>query len=283
MKKLSILLLSVCFFFSVVHLEAQAPRNFLDEALSRMDTAFAQQEATPIDAYYLGRAVAANILAAYKPYTGNPALTRYLNLICQTIVINSAFPDLFNGYHVMILDSPEFNAFATPSGHIFITRGLVELTTSEDMLAALIAHELAHIMLKHGLSIIDDMRLLDEMSAAADSATRLAGNTQAAARFTYFRNSIGAALDAIVKSGFSQDQEFDADEGAIVLLAASGYNPAGLLEMLRVLQRVQTSQRGGFNVTHPSPAQRLDHAQRIAAQFQIRDTASSRASRFLNK
>ena len=258
-------------------------RSLLDDASSRMDTAFAQQEATSLDAYYLGRSVAANILAAYKPYTGNPGLTRYLNLICQTIVINSAFPDLFNGYHVMILDSPEFNAFAAPSGHIFITRGLVEVTASEDMLAALIAHELAHIMYKHGLNLISNMRLLDDMAASADRATQLAGNNEATARFTYFRNSIGAMVNALVRSGFSQEQEFEADEGAVVLLAASGYNPAGLLDMLRVLQRVQTSQRGGFNVTHPNPAQRLERAQNYARQYQVRDTQSYRESRFMNK
>ena len=286
MKKVSTLFLGVCLFFSIVHLEAQAlwdARSYLEDAYSRMDTEFAHQEATPLDTYYLGRAVAANILAAYRPYTGSPALTRYLNLICQTIVINSAFPDLFNGYHVIILDSPEFNAFATPSGHIFITRGLVGLTTSEDMLAALIAHELAHIMLKHGLSIIDDVRLLVEMPAMADRAVQFADNPKAAARYTYFRNSVDAMFGALVRNGFSRDQESDADEGAVVLLAASGYSPAGFLDLLRVLQQVQASQRGGFNATHPSPTQRLVRVQSYVRQYQVRDTQSYRESRFMNK
>ena len=273
-------------YIGTANLEAQAPRNpqdLFDDAFSKMEDSFMQQEATSVDAYFLGRAVAANILASYKPYTANPELTRYLNRICQTIVINSNYPDSYNGYHVMIIDTPEFNAFATPGGHIFITKGLVESATSEDMLAAIIAHELAHIMLKHSLSIIDDLRLHEEMSAMADRATAFAGNTAAAARFTYFRNSVTATIDALVKNGYSQEQEFDADSGAVVLLAASGYNPVALMEILQILQRVQSTQRGGFNATHPSPAERLENAEKFVRQYRVQDTRSSRASRFKNK
>jgi predicted Zn-dependent protease len=288
----------ICLFLSATLLEAQSPRTgqdyangfasgfangFAADAFSRMEEAFAQQEATLLDAYYLGRAVAANILNTYKPYTANAALTRYVNSICQAIVINSSYPDVFNGYHVIIIDSPEFNAFASPGGHIFLTRGLVEAAASEDMLAAVIAHELAHIMLKHSLSIIDDLRLYDEMSDAADRAAQLAGNTEAAAKYLYFRNSVAATIDTLMKNGFSQDQEFEADAGAVVLMAAAGYSPAGLLDMLGILQGVQSSQKGGFNATHPSPAQRIENARRYISQYAVQDTRASRTDRFKNK
>jgi beta-barrel assembly-enhancing protease len=290
--------LCVCLLFSVALLEAQGSRagqgqtqtqgsragqDFANNAFSEMEEAFAQQEATLLDAYYLGRAVAANILNAYKPYTENAALTRYVNSICQTIVINSSYPDIFNGYHVIILDSQEFNALASPGGHIFLTRALVEAAASEDMLAAIIAHELAHIMLKHSLSMIDNLRFNDEMSAMADRAAKLAGNTQAASRLQYFRNSVAATIDTLLINGFSQDQEFEADAGAVVLLAASGYSPAGLLDMLNILQRVQSSQKGGFNSTHPSPAQRIENVRKYVGQYTVQDTRTRRAGRFRNK
>jgi len=278
-----------CFYmlhFTAADLWAQSSRNpqdLFDNAFDRMEESFKRQEATSVDSYYLGRAVTANILATYKPYTANPELTRYLNRICQTIVINSIYPELYNGYHVIIVDTPEFNAFASPGGHIIITRGLVESATSEDMLAAVIAHELAHIMKKHSLSIIDDLRLHEEMSAMADLATAFAGNTAAAARFAYFRNSVAATVDALVKNGYSPEQEFDADSGAVELLVASGYNPAALLEMLRILQVVQRTQEGGFNTTHPSPAERLRNAEESVRQYPVQDTRSYRAPRFKNK
>jgi len=262
---------------------ARTGQNYNYSAFSGMENAFAEDEATSLDAYYLGRAVAANILASYKPYTANAALTGYVNSICQAIAINSVYPDFFNGYHVIILDSPEFNALASPGGHIFLTRGLVEAAGSEDMLAAIIAHELAHVMLKHSLSIIEDIRLHDEMSAMADRAAQFAGNSEAATKLMYFRNSVAATVDALVKNGYSQDQEFEADAGAVVLMAAAGYNPIALLEMLSILQKVQSSQKGGFNTTHPSPADRIDNASRYVAEYPVKDTRASRASRFKNK
>ncbi|MDR0303142.1 MAG: peptidase M48, partial [Treponema sp.] len=76
----------------------------------------AAEEITPEQEYYIGRAVAANILSNYKFWTGGPALTAYLNNICTAITINSPRPDVYNGYHVAILDSNEINAFATSGG-----------------------------------------------------------------------------------------------------------------------------------------------------------------------
>ena len=82
--------------------------NSLFSALNR---AFNDEQSfTPEDEYYLGRAVAANILAVYKPYTVNTELTHYLNLICYALAINSNYPAAYNGYHVMVLDSRELNA-----------------------------------------------------------------------------------------------------------------------------------------------------------------------------
>ena len=254
-------------------------------AMAMMDTAMEEEEEfSSMDEYYLGRAVAANILSLYRPYTRNPALTRYLNRICQTIVINSPQPELFNGYHVIVLDTSEFNAFASPGGHIFITRGLVEAATSEDMLAAVIAHEFAHIFLKHGIAMISDIRLSNELSATADRAGGLAAReSSVAARAVHFGNSVTAMIDVLVKNGYSRAQEYEADSAAITLLAASGYNPGALIEMLRVLQRVQGSQSGGFNSTHPTPAERISNADRMTGRYRTQDTGSYRTSRFINR
>jgi predicted Zn-dependent protease len=243
-----------------------------------------ETEPTPQDVYFLGRAVAANILALYKPYTANTALTNYVNLICQAIVINSPQPEIFNGYHVLILDSPEFNAFASPGGHIFITRGLVESTVSEDMLAAVIAHELAHIMLKHSVNIIGSMRFNDEMTGVGDRASGFAGRDSAAAqRLLVFRDSVTAMIDAILKNGYSQEQELEADREAIILLAASGYNPLAILDVLKVLQSTENSQRAGLNTTHPSARERIANVERWIGGRQVRDNSSFRAPRFRNK
>jgi predicted Zn-dependent protease len=253
----------------------------LGSSLDMLDSALvADEEPTLMDEYYMGRAVAANILSTYRPYTQNSELTRYLNRICRTIAINSPQPEIFNGYHVLILDSPEFNAFATPGGHILVTRGLVEASTSEDVLAAALAHEFAHILLKHGTGIIADMRLNNELSATASRAADIASRENAA-RAVLFRNSVTKLADTMMKSGYSQAQEYEADTAAITLLAASGYNPGALMELLQILQLAV--QKGGLASTHPSPAQRISSANQMTGRYNVPDTRSSRTARFRNK
>jgi predicted Zn-dependent protease len=245
-----------------------------------MENAFnsANAEITPVDAYYLGRAAAANILAVYKPYTRNAEWTQYVNRICQTLAINSSQPVAYNGYHVIILDTAEINAFATSGGHIFITKGLMEAAASEDMLAAVIAHELAHIILKHSVDIINEVRFTDDMMAVADRAAGIAArNSVNAGQLLYFRESITKMVDTLMKNGYSQTQEFNADWEAMVILAYAGYDPAALIEMLRVLQKVP-SQRGGLYTTHPSPQERITNLEKL--RYRVTDTRKYRVPRF---
>ncbi|MCL2067688.1 MAG: M48 family metalloprotease [Treponema sp.] len=254
-----------------------------DDAFAAMNRAFTDQSLSGEDEYYLGRAVAANIFAAYRPYNGNPALTGYLNRICQTLVINSSNPVVFNGYFVVIMDSQEYNAFATPGGHIMLTRALVDAAESEDALAALIAHELAHIMLRHAAAIIEHMSLANELDDIAGRAAALAGNSTAAQRALQMRSSVAGVVDAMMKNGYSQVQEFDADSKALELLAGAGYDPRGLLEILQVLQRVQPARAGGFNSTHPSPAQRISNVNTLLQRYRVLDTRAAREPRFRNR
>jgi len=250
-----------------------------DSLFSALDGMFNDERPlTPEDEYYLGRAVAANILAVYKPYTVNPELTNYLNLICQSLVINSSQPAVYNGYHVMILDSREPNAFSTPGGHIFITKGLIDIVPAEDALAGIIAHELAHVMLRHGIKIINDMKFANEADIMAGQAA--AFSSKSSANILSFRDSVNEIFNKMIKSGYSQPQEFDADNLAVKLLANAGYSPNGLLEILNRLKTVQGSQSGGIFSTHPSPAQRIANIEGQIFLYKVTDTRRLREDRF---
>ena len=298
MKKFISCLIVVCFVFSAAFVWGQAGfpggsgfpgtgQSSSNNAFDAMNRAFDKAENTINleDDYYLGRAVAASILAMpnYRLFTGNQRLTNYLNQICQTLVINSSVPTIFNGYYVSILDSMEFNAFATPGGHILLTRGLIEATASEDQLAAIIAHELAHITLRHAAAIIEEMALSNELDSIAKQAAQLTGNSRAAQQALALRKSTAPILDAMIKNGFSRDQEFQADAKALEFLNAAGYDPRALLQMLQVLQRVQGSQRGGFNSTHPTPNERITNVNRSLGSYRANTTQSARTERFFNK
>lgn len=236
---------------------------------------------TPEQEYYIGRAVAANIAEQYTPFTKNANLTAYLNRICRSIVVNSPRPDLYNGYHVMILDSEEINAFATSGGHIFVTRGLLRSAASEDALAAIIAHEIAHIQLQHSLKAIKNSRINNALVVTGSSAASIATQGTGLGELTdVFTESVGEVVTTMVTKGYSRDQEFEADNLALALMAASGYEPSSLIEMLRVLQKNQASHAGGFNSTHPSPDNRIKNAEKSIGKYKVADTRGYRQERF---
>jgi predicted Zn-dependent protease len=242
----------------------------------------AAEEITPEQEYFIGRAVGANILTNYKIYTASPALLAYLNRICDVIVINSPRPEIYNGYHVMILDSAEINAFATSGGHIFITRGLLACAGSEDALAGVIAHEIAHIQLQHSIKAIKTSRITQALLITGVSAAGAASGHDVAELTDVFNESVGEIVTTMVNNGYSQNQEFDADATALSLMSAAGYNPNALVEMLKELEKNQSGSSGGFGKTHPTPAQRISSAEKSVNKYQVPDTRSFRQARYKN-
>jgi len=84
-----------------------------------------------------------------------------------------------------------------------------------------------------------------------------------------------------LNAGFSRMQEFDADITAMSLLAATGYNPQRLVDMLRELDKIQGNRSGGFNATHPSPASRMVNAAVAVNRYaNTQDTGRFREKRF---
>ena len=240
-------------------------------------------EITSEHEYFIGRAVAANILSTYNIWDKNPALTSYLNRICAAITINSPLPNiekpnLYNGCHVAILDSSEINAFATPGGHIFVTRGLVSAAKSEDALAAVIAHEVAHIQLRHGIEVFKGNRAVAQAFAVNGAAeARILGLNELT---NIFGGAVWDVFNTMKNSGYPKRQEFEADKTAMNLLACAGYNPQGLIDILRELNTVQREASLGLSRTHPAPADRITEAQQFINGFTVTDNSSLRQLRF---
>jgi len=221
----------------------------------------ANEDINPEQEYYIGRAVAANLLGRYKLYNGNQNLTTYLNKICAAITINSPQPDIYNGYHVAILNTDEINAFATSGGHIFVTRGIIKAADTEDGLAGIIAHEVAHIQLKHGINAIKNSRKTQAWLVTGTGISGVVGGTDVKQLTDALNDSFSEFVQTLVSNGYSKDQEFAADTKAIALMISAGYNPAGLPRMLMKLGSLQEPD-SGFGKTHPSPEDRVANAQK---------------------
>jgi predicted Zn-dependent protease len=243
------------------------------------ERAKAAENLTPENEYYIGRAVAANIINQYKLYNGDPALTSYLNKICGAITVNSPKPEIWNGYHVAILETQEINAFATSGGHIFLTRGLIACASSEDALASVIAHEVAHIQLQHSLLAIKSSRYREAALSGVLAGISAGAGTDVKELASILNESVGEIVNTMIRSGYDRAQEFEADTLALALLASAGYEPSSILGMLHSLQQKQTG-GSGFGKTHPSPADRIANVNKSLRKYSVADTTSFRKQRY---
>lgn len=243
----------------------------------------AQEVITPEQEYYIGRAVAAKILAKYKVYN-SPKAQRYLNSVCHALTSVSERPDLYKGYFVVILDSNEINAFATPGGHILVTRGLLKCTDSEDAVAAVLAHEVSHILLKHSVKAIKTSRAANAIIKTSGSLAVAAtgGNDDAKENLDGFSESVDSVVSSMLEHGYSKSQELAADSKAVELMAAAGYNPRAMDSMLHLIEKntPKDAEASGFGKTHPTPATRLKNVSMKYGKYKVNDTSASREKRF---
>jgi len=214
------------------------------------------EDITPEQEYYIGRAVGANLLTMNKAFNAEAA-TAYLNVLGQTLSRASTKPETFGGYHFLILDSDEINAFAAPGGNIFISRGMLRCTTNETSLAAVLAHEIAHVQYEHGLKAIKKDRLTSALAIVGAESAKTLGGQELKDLTSMFEGSITDITRTMVNSGYSRETEAQADEGALEILKTIGYNRAGLVSMLSEMKKRLKPGGADFAKTHPNPDDRI--------------------------
>ncbi|PYN31562.1 MAG: hypothetical protein DME01_23950 [Candidatus Rokuibacteriota bacterium] len=172
-----------------------------------------------------------------------------------------------------VTDDIEPNAFALPGGYVYITRGLVALLNSEDELAGVLGHEMAHVLERHAArraGAATPFALLfgipaGILGAVSPALGGIVGGT-------------GELASGMVLASYSRDQERDADQRGIALAARAGWDPAGLASFLHTLEREEAlaghdPNRPGFFATHPATPERVGNV-RTAARSQTRATAA---------
>ena len=234
------------------------------ESINRTGDAIAKsfEDITPEQEYYIGRAVAADILQTYKPWDA-AAANAYVNALGQTLALASDRPETFAGYHFLLLDSDEINAFAAPGGLILVTRGLARCCSSEDELAAVLAHEIAHVQNRDGLRAIKKSRLTAALTTLSVETARQLGDQQLKDLTTQFEGGVQDITQTLVNSGYARGLEHDADQDAVVILERLGYDSSALMRMLRTMDQRLTAGGPGFARTHPSARDRM---QAVAGQ-----------------
>ena len=231
--------------------------------------------------YYIGRSVAALILAQYPAYD-NTALNTYINTMGQAIAYSSTRPEIYAGYHFLVLDTEEVNALSAPGGFIFISKGLIRRCKNEEMLASILAHEVGHVCAKHGLQAIKKARLVDAFKVIGTEAARRYGSEELAQLTTAFEGALSDIVETLVVRGYDRKYEHEADDLAVKFDVAVGYAPKGLTDFLQTMIGDSTTASGkGWFKTHPSAEQRMEKVKsRIASLSSVPVEASVRTKRF---
>jgi len=240
--------------------------------------AHASEDFNPEQEYYIGRAVGATLLTRYHPLN-DPRANAYVNEVGQALALFSDMPQTFGGYHFLIMDSPEINAFAAPGGLVFITRGMLRCCSGENALAAVLAHEIAHVQNKDALRAIKRSRVTEAFTIIGGEAVKHAVGGDLAQLTSVFTDSIGDIMGTMVNNGYSKTLEYQADKTAITILTRTGYDPAGLPDMLTEMQKRLTPGGHDFAKTHPAPTDRITQLASLARVAEIHEPPA-RIARF---
>jgi predicted Zn-dependent protease len=155
-------------------------------------------------------------------------LQNYIDGAGQRIAAVSHKPDF--EYHFVALNHESTNAFALPGGYIFVTRGMLEKLESESQLAAILAHEVAHVVARDTMNVMSNQIGIDVLLSAVTSESTPSG-VLTAADLTH----------QIIGLSYSREDEKTADLAGLDYMTWAGYNPYGMVETIRMLQTLQES------------------------------------------
>jgi len=204
------------------------------------------------------------LLRSQMPMVGDTYITDYVAKIVARIVQGKR-PMPFR-VRSAVVANPILNAFAVPGGYIYIFTGLIQAVRTESELAAVIAHELAHVSQRHVASRIEKQQKVALLSTAGTLAglflgMAVGGSTASKAGTALMMGSTGMATAAMLK--YSQDDEREADHVGMNSLVKAGYNPSGMPGTFEVMMKNRWfdsgSQMPTYLSTHPGLSERITY------------------------
>jgi predicted Zn-dependent protease len=197
------------------------------------------------------------VVRAQFPLIDDPVITDYVNRVGQRIL--SVVPPQPFEYQFYVLREDVYNAFATPAGHIFFNSGLFAAMQSEEELAGVIGHEIAHVVCRHISDRIESSKKIGMATLAGMVAGVLLGAGGAAAAASAVTvGSVAAGQTAAL--AYSRDNEMQADQLGLEYLALAGYSGKGLLTSLKTIRSKQwygSEQIPTYLTTHPASEERM--------------------------
>ena len=184
-------------------------------------------------------------------------LGQYLTTFLET----KPFP-----FHFYIVNKNDLNAFAGPGGHVFFFTGLIRVMESADELAAVMAHEIAHVSARHISERVEQSKMITLATLAGVIAGMLIGGKAAGALAT---GSMAAGIQK--QLSYSRDDERQADQLGFKYMDKAGFDPQGMVMVLKKLERATWIDAGAlppYLLTHPGGPERVS-----TMEIRLRDYA----------
>lgn len=172
-------------------------------------------------------------------------------------------------YEFTVIEDPDPNAFSLPGGQIFINTGLLKMVDNDDELAGVIAHEIAHSAHHHVAKLTSQQSQIDKYVALA-ALVGILGRVR-----PQDLNNVLMGVNMLSQSRisrFSIRAEMDADITAVAYMAKSQYNPLGIVDFMRKLDKwhdEHPTQAMGIYQTHPLPFRRITYIRKAAIAYGI--------------
>jgi predicted Zn-dependent protease len=195
------------------------------------------------------------------PMLRDGTVHNYVNAVVRRLAAGAPGPRF--PYQAKVVNAADINAFALPGGYIYVHRGLIDAARNESELAAVIAHEMAHVAERHGTEQVT--KAYGAQAGVSLLAQVLGGRDK---RLGIGEQLIGSLGVNALFMKFSRDAENEADRVGLQMLARAGYDPmamASFFELLQAQQRRNPSSVEQFFSSHPSPANR---AAKVRAEAQ---------------
>lgn len=219
----------------------------------------------------LGAEEAKNV-AATIGLVDDARLVSYVRAVGARVAANSPLRDV--DYTFAVVDMREPNAFALPGGYVYVSRGLLAVTNSEDELAGVLGHEVGHIAARHAVQRISRAAPIGVVTGLGALATGIVSPALGG-----IVSDAGSAVNSAVLAPYGRDQEREADRVGVELAAEGGWDPDGLASSLRTLEREDELSRRksgsgvSFFSTHPPLPERVEDVRREASEV-VRAPAS---------
>lgn len=208
-----------------------------------------------------GRELAARMLGKY-PYYEKDKLNEYINKLGKGLAQFANRPEI--EFRFAVLDTDIVNAYAAPGGYIFVTKGALIKMEDEAELAAVLAHEIAHVTEKH---IVKELNIRGTDDSPAAGFAQVLGGGSGAAR-AVFSQMVDKATEILLEKGLKKQDEFDSDRVATIIIATAGYDPTALRRYLKKISGA-IKETKGLTDTHPSFDERIKSVDIVLADNQL--------------